>query len=412
MSINNQNEETIIREKEKILTPTSQKTENETPQSIKTQLIKSSSQILKFPSTDDEYITSNSSFNSGRWSEEEHQKFIEGILEYGNEWKKVQKIIKTRSSTQARSHAQKFFLRIKKSIFEKKKNKNEEIKKGKEKNIDTEIILNYVIDIISNEKKKKIELTNLQKEKLISVINCKFSNENLGNNKNDIEIDLDSDKNNNEYDNLIFKNRKSLKNKIFNIKKDISHKQSIEMSLSDNSNIYNNYNNNKNIKLKNSYCEKRNCYEEMKEYFVRKKSLNNNLNINNNNNIHRERLNSSSVNDNSFEFQKMSGNLFGIDNNIYKNFFPSKKRKISEQISTNNVSSEQKINTFQIDFDEEYTKDNNNNNSDNYLFHYPYYNKEEENNMKDYNIINQNYELNYDDFKLKNEDILMNTEPF
>ena len=35
--------------------------------------------------------------NSGRWSEEEHQKFIEGILEYGNEWKKVRKIIKTRT---------------------------------------------------------------------------------------------------------------------------------------------------------------------------------------------------------------------------------------------------------------------------------------------------------------------------
>ena len=32
--------------------------------------------------------------------------------------------------------------------------------------------------------------------------------------------------------------------------------------------------------------------------------------------------------------------------------------------------------------------------------------------MKDYNIINQNYELNYDDFKLSNEEILMNNEPF
>ena len=53
-------------------------------------------------------------FNNGRWSDEEHKKFLEGILEYGNEWKKVQKIIKTRSSTQARSHAQKFFLKIKK----------------------------------------------------------------------------------------------------------------------------------------------------------------------------------------------------------------------------------------------------------------------------------------------------------
>ena len=64
------------------------------------------------------------SYNSGRWTEEEHQKFIEGILEYGNEWKKVRKIIKTRTSTQARSHAQKFFLRIKKNISEIQKKKN------------------------------------------------------------------------------------------------------------------------------------------------------------------------------------------------------------------------------------------------------------------------------------------------
>jgi len=54
-------------------------------------------------------------FNTGRWTDEEHKKFIKGIIEYGNEWKKVQKIIKTRNSTQARSHAQKFFLRIKKN---------------------------------------------------------------------------------------------------------------------------------------------------------------------------------------------------------------------------------------------------------------------------------------------------------
>jgi len=36
-------------------------------------------------------------------------------LKFGNEWKKVQKYVKTRSSTQARSHAQKFFFKIKKS---------------------------------------------------------------------------------------------------------------------------------------------------------------------------------------------------------------------------------------------------------------------------------------------------------
>lgn len=52
-------------------------------------------------------------FNNGRWTEEEHCKFIEAILKYGNEWKHVQNFVGTRSSTQARSHAQKIFMKIK-----------------------------------------------------------------------------------------------------------------------------------------------------------------------------------------------------------------------------------------------------------------------------------------------------------
>lgn len=58
--------------------------------------------------------------NNGRWTKEEHIKFVEAILKYGNEWKDVQQFVGTRSSTQARSHAQKFFLKIVNSeIFEK-----------------------------------------------------------------------------------------------------------------------------------------------------------------------------------------------------------------------------------------------------------------------------------------------------
>ena len=65
--------------------------------------------------------TENESYNTGRWSQDEHLKFIDGILKYGNEWKKVQEFIKTRSSNQARSHAQKFFLRIKKNLAQNDK---------------------------------------------------------------------------------------------------------------------------------------------------------------------------------------------------------------------------------------------------------------------------------------------------
>lgn len=55
------------------------------------------------------------SYNCGRWQPEEHERFIEAIMKFGNEWKQVQKYVGTRSSTQARSHAQKFFVKIKRS---------------------------------------------------------------------------------------------------------------------------------------------------------------------------------------------------------------------------------------------------------------------------------------------------------
>ena len=54
-------------------------------------------------------------YETGRWRQEEHQRFVEAIIKYGNDWKQVQKCVRTRSSTQARSHAQKFFIKIKKA---------------------------------------------------------------------------------------------------------------------------------------------------------------------------------------------------------------------------------------------------------------------------------------------------------
>jgi SHAQKYF class myb-like DNA-binding protein len=61
----------------------------------------------------------SNTLSTGRWTQEEHNKFLEGILLYGNEWKQVSQHIKTRSSTQARSHSQKFLIPIKKKLTEK-----------------------------------------------------------------------------------------------------------------------------------------------------------------------------------------------------------------------------------------------------------------------------------------------------
>eukprot|EP00975_Prorocentrum_lima_P025946 5458554-Prorocentrum_lima.AAC.1 len=48
----------------------------------------------------------------GRWTREEHEAFLLGLRTYGREWKKVAQNIKTRTSAQIRSHAQKYFAKL------------------------------------------------------------------------------------------------------------------------------------------------------------------------------------------------------------------------------------------------------------------------------------------------------------
>ena len=62
----------------------------------------------------------NSRLSIGRWHLSEHKRFLEAIIKFGNDWKKVEKYIGTRTSSQARSHAQKFFIKLKE---EQKKSK-------------------------------------------------------------------------------------------------------------------------------------------------------------------------------------------------------------------------------------------------------------------------------------------------
>jgi SHAQKYF class myb-like DNA-binding protein len=57
----------------------------------------------RFSSSDTEY---------GRWTPEEHEAFLQGLLQHGREWKKVAENIPTRTSSQIRSHAQKYFAKL------------------------------------------------------------------------------------------------------------------------------------------------------------------------------------------------------------------------------------------------------------------------------------------------------------
>ena len=63
--------------------------------------------------SNEQSINDENKYRRGRWTEEEHKNFLKGIIKYGNDWKMVEKIVKTRTSSQSRSHAQKYFLKFK-----------------------------------------------------------------------------------------------------------------------------------------------------------------------------------------------------------------------------------------------------------------------------------------------------------
>mmetsp|Transcript_35263 Transcript_35263/g.43532 ORF Transcript_35263/g.43532 Transcript_35263/m.43532 type:complete len:266 (+) Transcript_35263:97-894(+) len=58
-------------------------------------------------------------YRVGRWDKREHQAFLKGLKLYGRSWKRISEYVATRSSVQARTHAQKYFLS---SPFTKKEN--------------------------------------------------------------------------------------------------------------------------------------------------------------------------------------------------------------------------------------------------------------------------------------------------
>ena len=297
----------------------------------------------------------NQTNSIGRWTKEEHEKFIEGILKFGNEWKKVQKIIKTRSSTQARSHAQKYFLRIKKEI-------NSDILSNPDKLID--YIINSTYD-----SKKNLALSFDQKEKLMTVIKSNLkAEENLSrsgkegnsgiifnsNNLNekeesgmdDIAEEEDNLAYNKEKDIFEFKTKKSMEmsdkkrkptfcskkrkssgdlshiskyNKIFNITKETSHKASLDITKSNNIIV-------NNIANKNSAQINSN-----------NKIIKFNIKTNNNNYIPNKSNNTSNNFPKKKKINNKTNNNFYIQNNVI-NIFTSYNNNINNNINNDNIN--------------------------------------------------------------------------
>jgi SHAQKYF class myb-like DNA-binding protein len=79
---------------------------------------------------------------NGRWNDEEHIRFIKGCLLYGNNWKKVKKYVKTRSSAQIRSHAQKYLIKLNKKYNNYDFGKNQ--LNNNDNSLDNELIENFI----------------------------------------------------------------------------------------------------------------------------------------------------------------------------------------------------------------------------------------------------------------------------
>ena len=180
----------------------------------------------------------NKNYVSGRWLLDEHQRFIDGIIKYGNNWRLVQKYVGTRSGTQTRSHAQKFFEKLRRSkIF---KNAKYDFSKNS---------LKLLHDIMSNLSKEEYELTLKKIQSLTYRMDIKLNNENIDINKNE-------EKNENS---LLFDNIKPKENEfnheevIEKIKfnsNEFSYIETINNKLCDSNDYlaynYNNINNNNN----------------------------------------------------------------------------------------------------------------------------------------------------------------------
>lgn len=135
--------------------------------------------------------------NNGKWTYEEHKKYIEALYIYNCNWKKIKKYILTRTSNQLRSHAQKFYLRLKEF---KDDSLGLDFTLNSIKNLDDIITIVKKKELLSNNKGKLLFILSeklqfgkkIKKKKMMSLLSKDNSK-----NKNDIIIELDENRDEN-----------------------------------------------------------------------------------------------------------------------------------------------------------------------------------------------------------------------
>ena len=73
----------------------------------------------------------------GRWTEDEHSRFLESLMKFGKDWEKIEEYVGTRDILNIRAHAQKFLSKLVKFIEKGEK------RTGKDKDMTDEDIEIY-----------------------------------------------------------------------------------------------------------------------------------------------------------------------------------------------------------------------------------------------------------------------------
>ena len=340
--------------------------------------------------SNEQFINGENKYRRGRWTEEEHKNFLKGIINYGNDWKMVEKIVKTRTSSQSRSHAQKYFLKFKNLVEYYNLNERSlyefitgeyslsfffdkqfiQLNLDEKKKLVNTFISN--IDLFSKTKNKRRKKS-FDKNKKISNddYNKIFKIESQDDNKSfhsdeDDENDNDNDNDNDDISALNNKkilNNKTKRNKIFNVVKCSKYKYSEEYMK----NIDNKMNN-KNIKLKflvqknkteknsNNKNNKGNKGNNNKANAKMNNSyiINNNIiNINNTNNLDLNVLNIFNYNINTININNI--NYINNSNESNKDIFENSEKNIIDN-NNNFLSFSQKYLSY------DFLRNSNNNN--------------------------------------------------
>lgn len=317
-------------------------------------------------------------YKTGRWSEEEHENFLKGLIEYGNDWKMVQKKVKTRTSSQSRSHAQKYFLKIKNIVSSKNLDEKGlynfitntylncifDFQFTKLSLSDREKLYNSIVSNIDLFDKKKSQTQIPNEEENISVDYCNKYNIESKSNNNSFHSDEDDEiSESKEEDNKIINNKRkrSINNKIFNVVKCAKYKNTEEynknkkndININNTNNNTNNTNSNNNKKIKQKFTV--NIINNNENSGINN-NINNNTNhqiINNNCIINNNTINiTANLNNNTTNNIDLSNcNIFNLNiNTININFINNSSNKnlqslgkpYQNTIENNNINESQK----------------------------------------------------------------------